>query len=263
MNTGLHGKVAIVAGVDKGIGKAIAMAFANEGIRLMICAKDEVSLKTTENEIIERFHSEVTSLKANLMKLNDIKRVISKTISKYKRVDILINNAVSLHFGGIFQFTDDDFEQHFSHQVISYLRFAREVIPYMQKQGGGRIINIIGTPGNESQSSIILTRIANAALLGLTKALSIELADDKITVNSVTSEITETLFNSRPIFDTTMDKQERLDEPKSEIINSSSKKNLIKPEEIASAVVFLCSENAGSISGISINVDGGKINYNN
>lgn len=259
MNTGLHGKVAIVTGASRGIGKAIAFALANEGSRLVLCARGEEQLLKVEEEIKELFHTEVISVKANMTKSNDIKRVVSKAISKFKSVNILVNNAGSAHIGGIFEISDSDIEYHIHLKLMGYIRAARSVIPYMQQQGGGRIINIIGTAGKEPNPIMMLPGITNGALLNFTKSLASELAKYKITVNSVNPGTTLT-----PLTDETFNKLASLNGKTTEEIftqlsSSNPLERLANPEDIASAVVFLASESASFISGISINVDGGMI----
>lgn len=234
MNTGLQGKVAIITGASRGIGKAIALAFAHEGMRLVICARGEEQLKITEEEIKDRYHTEVV-------------------------IDILVNNAGGAHVGGIFQFTDEDFENHIHLKVLGYIRTAREVIPYMQQQGGGRIINIIGTAGKEPAPFMMLPGITNGALLNFTKALAAELALHKITVNAVNPGTTETLLTEQTLSAKSILQEKSIEEIKQALINSNPFERLAKPEDVASAVIFLSSDAASFISGISVNVDGGTV----
>ncbi len=259
MNTGLQGKVAIVTGASRGIGKAIALAFANEGVRLVLCARGEEQLKVTEEEIKNRFHTEVIIVKANATKLNDIKRVVSRAVAKFKRIDVLVNNAGDAHVGGVFQFTDEDFENHIHLKVLGYIRTAREVIPHMQQQGGGRIINIIGTGGKEPLPTMMLSGITSGALLNFTKALAAELAQFKITVNAINPGTTETILTEQTLSAKSILQEKSVEEIKLALINSNPFQRLAKPEDVANAVIFLSSEAASFISGISVNVDGGSV----
>ncbi|MDP2209256.1 MAG: SDR family oxidoreductase [Bacteroidota bacterium] len=257
MNTGLNGKTAIVTGATQGIGKAIALALANEGVRLILCARTEEQLQQTETEIKDRFHTEVTFVKANLTRTNDIKRVVTKAISKYKRVDILVNNAGGAHIGGIFEITDEIFEAHIHLKLLGYIRFAREVIPYMRQQGGGRIINVIGTAGKEPKPTLMLPGITNGALLNFTKSLALELAKDNITVNAVNPGTTDTPLTEQTIGTLASLQNVTPDEMRQMLKSDNPFGRLVRSEEVASAVVFLASEAANFISGISMNVDGG------
>ncbi|RCK74584.1 MAG: 3-oxoacyl-[acyl-carrier protein] reductase [Ignavibacteriae bacterium] len=259
MNTGLHGKTAIVTGSSKGIGKAIALAFANEGVRLTLCARNENLLTQTENEIKDRFHTEVISIKANVAKLNDIKRTVNKTLNKFKRIDILVNNAGSLAYGGIDEFDDKLFEEHLFTRLLSAIRFAKEVIPIMKRQGGGKIINIAGINGVFPEQKFLINSMINGAILNFTRALALELASDKINVNAVNPFYTNTeqtiqIFNSLAV-------KENI--PYEEIINRFSKivpmSRFASPDDVAFAVVYLASDSANFLTGISINVNGGII----
>src|ERR1041385_4564320 len=101
MNTGLQGKVALITGASKGIGKAIALAFASEGVRLGLCARDDRQLKLAADEIQINTHADVIAVKTNVTKLNDIHRFVSAAAEKFGRIDILVNNAGGAHIGGI------------------------------------------------------------------------------------------------------------------------------------------------------------------
>jgi 3-oxoacyl-[acyl-carrier protein] reductase len=257
MNTGLHGKVVIITGASRGIGKAIAYAFANEGARLVLCARSEEQLVQVQSEIKDKFHTEVFIVKANISRLNDIKRVVSKTVSKFKRIDVLVNNAGGAFVGGIFQMTDEELENHINLKLVGYIRTAREVIPFMQQQGGGKIINIIGTAGKEPTPTMMVPGITNSALLNFTKSLALELAKDNITVNAVNpgsteTPLTETILGSLAVIQT-----KTPDEIRQAITSANPFGRLALPEDIAAAVIFFASETSAYVSGISINVDGG------
>ena len=257
MNTGLHGKVVIVTGASRGIGKAIAYAFANEGARLMLCARTEEQLIQVQSEIKDKFHTEVFTVKANISRLNDIKRVVSKTVSKFKRIDILVNNAGGAFVGGIFQLTDEELENHINLKLVGYIRTSREVIPFMQQQGGGRIINIVGIAGKEPSPAMMIPGITNSALLNFTKSLSLELAKDNITVNAVNPGSTETPLTEAILGSLAVIQSKTPDEIRQAIASSNPFGRLALPEDVAAAVIFLASETSVFISGISVNVDGG------
>lgn len=257
MNTGLHGKVAIVTGASRGIGKAIAYALANEGARLMLCARGEEELKQVENEIKEKFHTETYTVKANISKSNDIKRVVAKTIAKYKRIDILVNNAGGSTIGGISQINDELIEDYFQVKLLGYIRAAREVIPYMQQQGGGKIINIIGVAGKEPSPLMMIPGITNSALLNFTKSLALEIAKDNITVNAVNPGFTETSSTEATLSSLAAIQGKTIAEIRQAMATENPFGRFARPDDIASAVIFLASETSAFISGISINVDGG------
>jgi NAD(P)-dependent dehydrogenase (short-subunit alcohol dehydrogenase family) len=259
MHTGLQGKVVLITGASKGIGKAIALALAEEGARLALCARDERDLKLVADEIQHHTKTDIIAVKANTTKLNDIRRFVSTTAKKFNRIDILINNAGGAHIGGIFQTTDEDWEYHLQFKLMGYIRTAREIIPHLKKNGSGKIINIIGTAGKEPNPLFMLPGVTNGALINFTKSLSKELEPDNITVNSINpgttdTPLTEITFKAlAEIFQTTPA------EIRKSAADLSPQRRIASPEDIARAVVFLTSDAASFINGVSINIDAGKI----
>lgn len=259
MNTGLHGKTAIITGASRGIGKAIAFAFANEGVRLMLCARNEAPLTLIESEIRERFHTDVNSMKTNTSRLNDIKRLVNKTVSKFKRIDILVNNAGNLLSGNIFDFDEKIFEEQLHTRLLGTIRLVSEIIPIMKRQGGGKIINIAGTTGIKPIKNFLIHGIINSALINLTKALALELAEIGITVNVINPTYTDT-EQTNNIFQSIAEKSNKsLDEIMNNFKSTNPLFRLASVDDIATAAVFLASESANYITGISINVDGGSL----
>lgn len=255
MNTGLHGKTALITGASKGIGKAIAIALANEGVRTALCARNEELLKQTELEIKDRFHTEVFSIKANISRHNDIKRTINKTLAKFKRIDILVNNAGSLSLGGIYDFDENIFLEHLYTRLIAVIRFSIEVIPIMKKQGGGKIINIAGLSGVYPDFNFMTTSIINSSIINLTKSLANELAYDNINVNVVNPSYTYTEQTIQALGNIAQKENRSLEEILNNINSQSPFSRLASPEDVASAVVYLASDAANFLTGISFNID--------
>lgn len=258
MYKGITGKIAIITGASRGIGKAIALALASEGARIAICAREETDLKIAADEIRVNTHTDVISLKANTMKTNDIHRFVGATVKKYGRIDLLVNNAGEAHVGGVFTTTDEEWEHHIQLKLLGYIRMCREVAQHMKSSGGGRIINIVGTTGREPEPLSMVQGVLNGALLNFTKSLSKELASDRITVNCINpattdTQLSESIFKSlSAILRTPADE---LRQKVTRMLNGS----LIRTEDIAQAVLFLASDAAKSISGTSITIDAGSL----
>jgi NAD(P)-dependent dehydrogenase (short-subunit alcohol dehydrogenase family) len=255
---GITGKIALITGASRGIGKAIAMALASEGARIAICAREEENLKLTADEIRVHTHTDILALKANTMKINDIRRFINAAIKKYGRIDILVNNAGGAHVGGIFSTNDEEWEYHIQLKLLGYIRTCREVAQHMKTSGGGKIINIVGVAGREPDPLSMVPGMTNAALLNFTKSLSKELAADKIYVNCVNPATTDTMLSAetfKTLSAITQKSPEELRQRAAQSLNGS----LIDPEEIAHAVLFLASDAAKAISGTSITVDAGSL----
>jgi len=259
MNTGIQGKVVLITGASKGIGKATALAMAEEGARLALCARDERELKIVTDEIQHHTKADIIAVKVNTTKLNDIRRFVSATVKKFNRLDILINNAGGAHIGGIFQTTDDDWEYHIQFKLMGYIRMSREVISHMKKNGGGKIINIVGTAGKEPNPLYMVPGVTNGALINFTKSLSKELEPDHITVNSINPGTTDTPLTEETFKTLAAILQKTPEEIRRGAADLSPQGRIALPEDIAKTVLFLASDAANFINGISVNVDAGKI----
>ena len=144
MELGLQGKVAIVTGGSKGIGRATALALAQEGADVAICARGVEALEEAAGEIHSRTGRRVVSVRADMTAPEDIQNLVASTITDLGGVDILVNNAVNSVAAPFMELPDDAWLNHINVKVMGYVRCAREVIPHMQLRGGGRIINIGG-----------------------------------------------------------------------------------------------------------------------
>lgn len=258
MTTGLQGKVALVTGGSKGIGKAIAHHLAAEGVRLAICSRDERILKETADEIQVSTHADIIAVKANMTKLNDIRRFAETAMKQFNRIDILVNNAGGAHVGGIFQTEDEQWDYHIQLKLLGYIRMAREVIPHMKLSGSGKIINIVGMAAKEPTSLFMVPGVTNAALLNFTKTLSKELESEHILVNAVNPTTTETSLTEETVAAFARIFQKSPEEMRLEIAASSPQGRLATPEDVAKVAVFLASDAANYINGISLNVDAGR-----
>jgi NAD(P)-dependent dehydrogenase (short-subunit alcohol dehydrogenase family) len=259
MHTGLQGKVALITGASKGIGKAVALALAEEGVRLALCARDDRELKLASDEIQIHTKADIIAVKANVTKLNDIRRFVTAAVKKFTRIDILVNNAGGAHIGGIFQTTDEEWEYHLQLKLMGYIRMAREVIPPMRTAGGGKIINIIGTAGKEPNALYMVPGVTNGALINFSKSLSSELEPDNILVNSINPGTTDTPLTAETIAAMAQLLQKTPEEIRQSITDRCPQHRLATPEEIAKVVVFFASDAANFINGVSVNVDAGKV----
>ena len=139
MDLGLKGKVALVAGASQGIGKATALMFAREGVRVGICARGEDALKTAAVMIGEENSGEVFPMAADMSKGEDIQKFVGKTAEHFGRLDIVVTNAGGPPPGEFMKFTDEDWDRAFYLSFMSAMRLTRESVPHMRKVGGGRI----------------------------------------------------------------------------------------------------------------------------
>ena len=259
MDLGLKNRVAIVTGSSQGIGKAIAYGLAKEGDNMTICARTEVTLKTTAEEIESAFGTEVLAFPTDLKVRENIQAMVKATANKFGRIDILVNNTGGPPSALFLDTADKDWQETFDSLLMSVVNCCREVIPHMKANKWGRIINMTSFAAKQPAERLVLSNAIRAGVLGLTKTLSNELAEYGILVNAVCPGWTLTdrvkhLAQSKA--DKTGQDYEAII---SEWARSIALNRMAQPEEIANLVVFLASEKASYITGAVMQVDGGVI----
>ncbi|MEK7400268.1 MAG: SDR family oxidoreductase [Candidatus Poribacteria bacterium] len=258
MDMKLKGKVAIVGGSSKGLGKACAMSLSREGANVTICARNQAELEKTAEEI-KKFNNKVLAIPADLASYDDIKYLVNETLRKFGKIDILVNNTGGPTPGGFFDLDDQAWEIAFQILLMYIVRMCREVIPYMQEQSWGRIINLTSFTVKEPADRLLLSNVFRIGVISLAKTLSRELGKYNITVNNVCPGSFETERMKQIFEERSANSGKTIEELKNELIETIPIKRMQRPEELAGLVTFLASENAGAITGTSIQVDGGMI----
>jgi 3-oxoacyl-[acyl-carrier protein] reductase len=255
MDLGLNGKVAIVTGASRGVGKAIALALAAEGCHLSIVARGRKALEETADKLWSS-GTETLAIVADLTVAHDIDRIVQSTMDHFGRIDLLVHNAGGAKGQNIFDTSDEDWEEALALNVLALTRLAKLVAPIMSQQGEGRIITVSSIFGRESGGRTAYNSL-KAALISLTKSLARQFATNNILVNSVAPG--SLLFPG-----SSWDRRQQADP---ERIAAFVKSDLPlgrfgKPEEVAALVVFLASRQASLISGACIPVDGAQSRSN-
>ncbi|TWT24744.1 SDR family oxidoreductase [Planomicrobium sp. CPCC 101110] len=260
MDLGLEGKIVVVMASSKGLGKAAAMEFAKEGAAVIISSRSQEALEQAQKEIQERTgNSNVHMRVCDMSKERDITSLFQFVIQKFGRVDVLVNNTGGPKAGGSSAVNDDDWYNAFERNLLSYIRTARTVLPYMKKQQFGRIINISSSSTKEVIDGLILSNTFRAGMVGFSKTLAREVAGDNIMVNTIgpgriaTDRVAE--LNQLAA--------ERQQVPIEKIIQKSESEIPIgrfgDPEEFAKVVVFLASSANSYLTGQSLVIDGGLL----
>jgi len=246
VDLGLRDRSVIVAGASRGIGRAIALAFAEEGSHLAICARNEGPLQATAGELRER-GVKVCARTADVSQAQSLDRFLEEAREELGRVDVLVNNASAL------QPADDEasWEASFQVDLMATVRACRKVVPWLEDAGGGSIIHISSTAALEAGAAPAYSAL-KAALLSHSKNLAITLAPKNIRVNTVAPGSIE--------FPGGLWEAIARDEPQQyeQIRASIPFGRLGTPEEVANAVVFLASERGSWITGACLPVDGGQ-----
>jgi NAD(P)-dependent dehydrogenase (short-subunit alcohol dehydrogenase family) len=255
MELGLEGKVAIVTGGSKGIGRATALGLLNEGASVLICARGQQGLDETVTAADHAARERICAVAADLMQAAAIKQVVARCIERFGRVDILVNNAGSARPGDFLQLTDDAWIDDWTLKFFGYVRMAREVVLFMQHQKSGVIINIIGAGGLSPTGNYMIGGAANAALNHFTKALADASAKYGVRVVGINPGpiLTERLLKMRGALAPAAAGQ-----PDDEAFRRLTPLGRIgKPEEVADLILFLASNRGSFIHGANISIDGG------
>lgn len=257
MDLGLKGKSILVLASSKGLGKAVALKYAEEGARVMLSSRNEQQLKETALEISATTGAEVNYQVCDIKNPEEIKTLVEETVTRYGTVDVLVNNCGGPPAGGFDAFTDEEWQHAFELTLLSYVRTMREVLPYMKKQQDGRIINITSSSIKQPIDNLTLSNTFRMGVAGLAKSLSQELAQYKILINTVGPGrvATERLAELDGI------KASKLG-LSYDVVKEESEKSIPlgrygQPEEFAKTVVFLGSGANTYITGQMILVDGG------
>ena len=257
MDLGLKGRVAIVTGGSKGIGKATALALAREGVNVAICARGQEALLEVASEIRGTTGVTVVPVTADMTILDDIRTLVTTTIDKLGGVDILVNNAVNSVPALFLDLPDKAWYDHINVKVIGYVRCAREVIPHMIRRSGGNIVNIGGSAARSVYPLTFTNGATNAAVANFSKNLSDQVAKHQIRVNCIHPGATKTERMDRVLAQQAKEIGATQEEATRQQVESIPLGRMVEPEDIANAILFLVSDKAGAITGQSIAVDGG------
>ena len=244
----LKDKTAIVTGAGSGFGKGIAMRFAKEGARVGVI---DINAEAAR-EVASQIGNSAFAIEADVSIDGDVSRMVQEALDRWGQLDILVNNAGTTHRNQpMTEVTEEEYERIFAVNVKSVYLSARHVVPVMKKQGFGVILNVASTAGVRPRPGLVWYNTSKGAMMTATKAMAIELAGEKIRVNAINPVAGETgmlhLFMG-----------EDTPEKRAQFISSIPLGRLSLPEDMANAALFLCSDEAEMITGLCMEVDGGR-----
>jgi NAD(P)-dependent dehydrogenase (short-subunit alcohol dehydrogenase family) len=246
----LEGKVSVITGASRGIGRAIALSFADAGAKVVLASRKQAGLEVVAEEIISA-GGEALPLAAHTGDQSAVNHLINEAIEVFGGIDILVNNAATNpHFGPILTADEGQWAKILDTNLVGYFRVAKTCAQAMIQRGGGKIINLASVAGKIPLPGMGIYCVSKAGVLMLTKVLAVELAEQNIQVNAIAPGFVKTRFSSvlwqtPSIHDSTVKKipQQRIADPK----------------EITGAALFLASSASSYVTGETIIVDGGQL----
>ncbi|SAK83848.1 short chain dehydrogenase [Caballeronia hypogeia] len=249
----LAGKVAMVTGAGRGIGAAIALAFAREGARVALAELDMATASETARRIGQETGADVIAVETDVTRSASVKQAVEATETKLGPLDVLVNNAGINVFCDPLTMTDDDWRRCFAVDLDGVWNGCRAVLPGMVERGRGSIVNIASTHSFKIIPGCFPYPVAKHGVIGLTRALGIEYAPNNVRVNAIAPGYIETQL-TLDWWDSQADPQAA----RQATLDLQPMKRIGQPREVAMTAVFLASDEAPFINASCITVDGGR-----
>jgi NAD(P)-dependent dehydrogenase (short-subunit alcohol dehydrogenase family) len=245
----LTGKVALITGASRGIGQAIAEAYAAAGAKVVLCSRKQEGLDAVA-EIIRGNGGDALPIAAHTGSLEAVQHVVDQATATYGGIDIVVNNAATNpHFGHILTAEESHWDKILDVNVKGYFRVAKACVENMKERGGGKIINMASIAGLEPQPMMGVYSVSKAAVLMLTQVLASELAQFNIQVNAIAPGFVKTKFSSalwqNPMINET-------------ILKTIPQGRMAEPEELTGIALYLASDASSFTTGSTFLIDGGQ-----
>jgi len=254
----LKGKVAIITGSTSGIGLGIAKGFAAEGINVVLNGFGDAQEIEKERAALEKLGIKCVYNAADMTKPDEVTAMIEDTVKMFGSIDILVNNAGIQHVAPVEDFAPEKWDAVIAINLSSSFHTIRAAIPHMKKQGWGRIVNLVSAHGLIASPFKSAYVTAKHGMLGLTKTIALEVAQNNITCNAICPGYVLTPLVEKQIPDTAKIRGISEEEVKRDVLLAPQwTKKFVTVEQLAGTALFLCSNHAENITGTHISVDGG------
>jgi 3-hydroxybutyrate dehydrogenase len=256
----LENRIALVTGGGRGIGRAIAMAFASEGAQVTVAARSFEQVEQVAREIADKFSTKALPVVCDVSDAASVERLFKAVNESFGRgPDILVNNAGIAESAPLTKTGDELWQKHLAINLSGSFYCMRAALPQMIERGWGRIVNIASIAGKTGAPYIAAYSASKHGVLGLTRSAALEVANKGITVNAICPGYVDTEMTTRGIENITKKTGLSADQAMESIRKMSPQNRIIEPEEVAALALLLASEEGRGINGQAINVDGGTV----
>lgn len=256
----LQDKIALITGGGRGIGRAIAHAFAGEGAQVAVAARSLDQVESVAREIVEQYSVTPLAVVCDVSDVSSVTKLFERVSETFGRgPDIMVNNAGIAESAPIAKTDDELWHRILAVNLSGTFYCTRAAVPQMIERGWGRIINVASIAGKTGAPYIAAYSASKHGVLGLTRSVAMEVATKGITVNAICPGYVDTEMTTRGIENITKKTKLSADEVMDSIKKMSPQNRIIEPEEVAALALLLASEEGRGINGQAINVDGGSV----
>jgi len=259
MDLELKGRVAVVGGGSKGLGRACAQVLAEEGAQVAICSRSKDDLEKAAQELRDTTGAEVLAFAGDLDRHDTIKALIAATVQRFGRLDIMVNNSGGPPLARAHNATEEQWETALQRSLLFFARMSREALPHLKQSGRGRIINVLASTVYQPIPNLALSGVTRLGVVAFAKSLADEVGRDGILVNNVCPG---SLLSERMMSNVTSRAKE-LEIPVEEALAQRAAETAVgrvgDPKEMAYLVAFLASSRSSYITGTTMLVDGGLV----
>jgi NAD(P)-dependent dehydrogenase (short-subunit alcohol dehydrogenase family) len=253
--TRLSGKVALITGGGTGIGRAIALAFAREGASVSVAGRRLEKLREVIGEVQKQGGAGL-AMECDVSRAKDVERTIKGTVERFGRLNVLVNNAGTLHVSTVEEISEEEWDRMMTVNVKGPFLMSRAMLPEFRKCGGGAIVNIGSVLGLFAVKDRAAYSASKGAVTMLTKSMALDHAHEKIRVNCICPSVVETDL-VKGVFNETEEGKAKLKAR----LASIPLGRLGRPEDVAELAVYLASEESSWLTGAAIPLDGGVTAY--
>jgi 3-oxoacyl-[acyl-carrier protein] reductase len=259
MDLELKGRVAIVGGASKGLGRACAQVLAEEGAKVALCSRSPQDLDKAAQEIRDTTGGDVLAFAGDLDRLDTVRALVAATVERFGRLDVLVNNSGGPPLARAHNATEEQWATAVQRSLLFFARMSREAVPHLKKSGGGRIVNILASTVYQPIPNLALSGATRMGVVAFAKSLADEVGRDGILVNNVCPG---SILTERMLGNVTARAKElgiAVDDALAQRAAETAVGRIGEPKEMAYLVAFLASSRSSYITGTTMLVDGGLV----